>query len=79
MVKIIKEGKVPTFQVTCSYCNSVLEYIERDITYGCCARFITCPLCEENVDLNNVKDSDQKEVSFKINLYGRVVRYKNIK
>ena len=69
MVKIIKEGKVPTFQVTCPYCNSVLEYVERDITDGWCGRFITCPLCEAGVDLNNVKDSDQKEIFFKIDPY----------
>ena len=52
MVKIIKEGKVPTFQATCPYCNSVLEYTEQDIIYGFTSRFINCPLCEAGVDLN---------------------------
>ena len=63
-MKVIKIGKLATKQITCSSCESILEYtyddiVKQDYCYegGKCGRhkgykeLITCPICNKSIEV----------------------------
>ena len=72
MIKVLEERPVPRETVTCSNCNSLLEYGNADLhvdyekgresAAALCARltkyFIYCPVCSCKVDANWITKKD---------------------
>lgn len=54
-MKVIKEGKVQTFQIYCQDCGSKLEYIKKDVytmeTLDHIIDYIICPVCGEKITI----------------------------
>ena len=68
-MKVIKNNN-PTYQITCPYCNSILEYDNRDIRgdFGikngefCVYKRISCPCCDKIITLTvNDRPFDHNE------------------
>lgn len=52
IMKIIKEGKLPTNRIygcTCAVCNTQVEYTGEDIKYNGRGIYIECPLCKDRI------------------------------
>lgn len=56
-MKVIKEGKVQTFQIYCQDCGSKLKYIKKDVLYDGDIRYIICPVCGEKIIISLNKKS----------------------
>lgn len=60
-MKIIKNAMTTPIEITCPECNSVLEYIYKDIErqeehnifgiYIGAKQFIVCPVCKRDIDI----------------------------
>ena len=65
-MKIIKQGTIPTHQVKCIQCGSVIEYnnteeksiFTKDMAfYGDCTDWsVKCPICEMNTPTRSLTD-----------------------
>lgn len=64
MVKIIKANPIPTKQIECSNCKSILEYGNADLTlyesYMIEDKYkFTCPICGVDIEAKWIKDLEK--------------------
>lgn len=54
MIRIIKQSK-KIAKVTCNNCESILAYDKTDIEVGHGVRYIKCPNCGEDINIDHSK------------------------
>lgn len=61
-MKIIKQGKLPTIQKTCGYCECVFEFdVSEVMIYTTIPSEVSCPCCKNNLKL-------YREEEYKLNI-----------
>lgn len=71
MVEVIKTGNVPTMEITCENCKSILRYGNKDLTKNICENkssysllpncyyyTFRCPVCGVMVEANWIKNNN---------------------
>lgn len=57
-IKVIERGEIPK-EVRCNYCNSLLTYIDSDVSNVISSttpsKHIVCPVCEHKIILEAVR------------------------
>lgn len=48
-MRIIKEGTVKLFQITCQECNCIFEFTQSELAEDEHFKFIICPCCNHKI------------------------------